>query len=481
MKMYERSMARVGVTALALSFVVWPMFGCAADAAELDLRPIVTKPEPLGKLHPKLQWMRTDKVRAIWIGNDLFEKYDDSDKTKGQVLADAGFNLVRISMTVNSDNKPSGVVDASKPLDVKHDRSKSTAVETRLAPNIAEAKRVGLKLMIGFQYGTHHLEPYRKYRSPKDGLAKITCCPIEEAYITGQHVGNWAVKLAEGGADGMVVDMEMYHSDKSGYYGSCVCDDCFSTYLKEYATNWKAVYDSVPVDGRGGAHWTYGTLDGWLNQQESADHYNAFAAKRIEKMYDSIRKRCQEINPTFFFGVAPMLHHLSGVERGLGTASVPCLVFSEHEYHHGPYRGSFIGVRDIKASMPALFVSGAYVASQSPELMATNAAQGCLYTDGWWPWYGTALLTNVGAGEAGAKPYGRVEATSARDYLDRITAAHARIDQLLALPKDQWPKRQDGKLNWLKKRLGEAKDDKTRAEIQADLTKYEGYVRQGGY
>ena len=113
--------------------------------------------------------------------------------------------------------------------------------------------------------------------------------------------------------------------------------------------------------------------------------------------------------------------------------------------------------------------------------MATNAAQGCLYTDGWWPWYGTALLTNVGAGEAGGKPYGRVEGTSARDYLDRITAAHARVDQLLALPKDQWPKRQDGKLNWLKKRLGEAKDDKTRAEIQADLTKYEGYVSQGGY
>ena len=63
-------MARVGVTALALSFVVWPMFGCAADAAELDLRPIVTKPEPLGKLHPKLQWMRTDKIRAIWAGDD---------------------------------------------------------------------------------------------------------------------------------------------------------------------------------------------------------------------------------------------------------------------------------------------------------------------------------------------------------------------------------------------------------------------------
>ena len=313
MKMSENSIVPVGVISLALVLAIWPMFGCAAEAAELNMRPIVAKPEPLSRLRSDLRWMTKEKVRAIWIGNDLFEKYPGSEKTKGQVLADAGFNLVRISMTVNTDDRPSGVVDTSKPLDVKHDRSKSTAIETRLAPNVEEARRVGLKLMIGLQYGTHHLEPYRKYRSPKDGLAKVTCCPLDEAYITGQHVGKWAVKIAEGGADGMVIDMEMYHSDKSGYYGSCVCDDCFSTYLKRYARNWKAIYDSVPADGRGGAHWTYGTLDGWLNQQKASDHYAAFAAKRIEKMYDSILKRCQKIKPGFFFGIAPMLHHLSGV------------------------------------------------------------------------------------------------------------------------------------------------------------------------
>ena len=481
MKMSENGIVCSGVMSLALVLAIWPMFGCAADAAELDMRPIVTKPEPLSRLRPDLRWMTKEKIRAIWIGDDLFEKYPGSDKTKGQVLADAGFNLVGISMTVNSDNNPSGVVDTSKPLDPKHDRSKSTAVETRLAPNVEEARRVGLKLMIVFQYGTHHLEPYRKYRSPKDGLAKVTCCPIEEAYITGQHVEKWAVKLAEGGAGGMVIDMEMYHSDKSGYYGACVCDDCFSTYLKRYARNWKAIYDHVPADARGGAYWTYGTLDGWLNKQQAADHYNAFAAMRIEKMYDSIRKRCQKINPKFLFGTAPTLYHLPGVERGLGTASVPCLVFSEHEYHHGPYRGSFMSTRDIKASMPALFVSGAYVAVQSPELMATNVVQGCLYTDGWWPWYGTGLLNHPGADDARGKPYGRVEGTSARDYLDRITAAHAKVDELLALPKDQWPERQDGKLNWLKAKVDTAKGAKEIAEAKADLANYTKLVQQGGY
>jgi hypothetical protein len=460
-------------TAIALMFAVtaWPVPGSMVHAAELNLRPIELQPEPLSRLRSDLQWMTEQKIRAIWIGNDLFEKYDDSEKTKGQVLADAGFNLVRISMSVNTDDKKSGVVDTSNPLEVKHDRSKSTALETRLAPNVAEARRVGLKLMIGLQYGTHHLEPYRKYRSSKDGLAKITCCPIEEQYITGQHVGKWAGKIAAGGADGMVIDMEMYHSDKSGYHGSCVCDNCFATYLKAYARNWQQTYDQTPAEGRAK----------WLADQRASDHYAAFAAQRIEALYDSIRSKCQKINPAFFFGIAPVLHHLPGVERGLGSTSTPCLVFSEHEYHHGAYRGSFIGTQHIRKNLPALFVSGAYVAVQTPAAMANNVVQSSLYTDGWWPWYGTALLTNTAAGAAPGIPYGRIEGTSARDYLDRITAAHAQLNKLLAAPRSQWPQRQDGKLNWLTARVVKARGAQAKAEAKADLEKYEKLVLAGGY
>ena len=471
----------VGAVASALVLAAWPSSGRAAHAGELDLRPVETKPEPLSRLHPKLRWMTQQKVRAIWIGNDLFEEFEDGGKTHAQVLVDAGFNLVRVSMTVNTDDRPSGVVEATQPLVAKHDRSKSTALATRLAPNLAAARRVGLGFMVGWQYGTHHLEPYRKYRSSKGGLAERTCCPIEEAYITGQHVGKWAVKIAEGGADGMVIDMEMYHSDHAGYYGSCVCNDCFSTYLKRYAKNRQTAYDKVPAEGRGK----------WLTARKADEHYAAFAAKRIEAMYDSIRRRCQKINPTFFFGIAPMLHHLRGVERGLGTASVPCLVFSEHEYHHGSYRGSFIGTKHIRQNLPALFLCGAYVAVQTPEGLANNTVQSSLYCDGWWAWYGTALLTNIGPGEAPLRPYGRVAGTSARDYLDRITAAHTKLDKLLASPKGQWPERQDGKLRWLEARLAKAEAEaaKTKsaetanalAEAKAALDRYTALVRMGGY
>ena len=204
-------------------------------------------------------------------------------------------------------------------------------------------------------------------------------------------------------------------------------------------------------------------------------------------MYDSLRQRCQKLDPAFFFGMAPQLNHLPGVVRGLGTASVPSLSFGEHEYHHGAYRWSFIGTKRCREHLPALFLCGAWIAVQPPEMLANNVLQSSLYTDGWWAYYGTALLTDVGAAKEPWIGYGRVLGTTARDYLDRIAAAHTKLDKLLTLPKSQWPARQDGKLNWLKAKVDKAEaavaktksteTDKALAEAKANLAKYMGYMR----
>ena len=129
--------------------------------------------------------------------------------------------------------------------------------------------------------------------------------------------------------------------------------------------------------------------------------------------------------------------------------------------------------------------------AQPPRMLADNALQSSLYCDGWWAWYGTALLTDVGAGEAPLLPYGRVEGTSARDYLDLLTAAHARLDELLASPRDTWPARQDGKLKWLQAKLDQAKlqaaqtdSDETAQALTAAGAAWKDYlelVRMGGY
>ena len=476
----------VAVLVSVLIATAWPITGCAAQAKELDLRPIEVKPEPLTQLHPKLRWMTEQKVRVMWIGDDLFEKSVEKDRTKAQVIADASFNVVSVTMIPNSDNTRSGVVDASKPLDVKHDRSKSTDLETRLAPNVAEARRVGLTFFVGWKYGTHHLEPYRKYRSPTKGPSTYTCCPLDEAYIAGQHIGKWAVKIAESGADGINIDTEMYHSDTSGYYDPCVCDDCFATYLKEYAADWKAVYDHVPADERGKWLVDRGALDNLSSSWWGRSHYATFAATRIDKLWDGVRQRCQAINPAFVLARYHVLGDIPGMERGLGSSSVPCPVFNANEYSHGPYRGSFRNMKRIAGNLPVLYLCGTHVKAQPPDIFAESALQASLYTDGWWAYYGSALLRDDLRGG-----YGRFGTTSRSDYLSRITATHTKIDKLLALPKDQWPERQDGKLNWLKGKVGKAEVEaaksasaeaaKALAEAKVDFENYMKLVRQGGY
>jgi len=476
----------VAAVGLVLTATAWPLPGCAAHAGELDLRPIVVPPEPLTDLHPKLRWMTEQKVRAIWVGDDLFDKSIEGDRTKAEVIADAGFNLVQVNMGPNTHDTRSGVVDADKPLELKHDRSKSTDLETRLAPNIAEAHRVGLTFFVGWKYGTHHLEPYRKYRSPTKGVATYTCCPIDEAYIAGQHIGKWAVKIAEGGADGINIDTEMYHSDTAEYHDPCVCDDCFAIYLKEYAADWKAVYDSVPGDERGQWLVDRKALDTLEYAWWGGSHYATFAANRIEKLWDGVRRRCQAVNPTFVLARYGVFDRLPGMERGLGTSSVPCPVFNASEYPMGPYRGSFLSTKRIAATMPALYLCGTYIKKQPPELLAKSALQASLYTHGWWAWYGTALLQDNLPGD-----YGRFEGTSRSDYLDRIKAVHAEIDGLLTLPRDKWPKREDGKLNWLKTKVDAAEAEATKspspeaakalAEAKVDFENYMKLVRAGGY
>ena len=471
---------------LVLIATACPLLESAALGVELNLRPIKVRPEPLGQLHPKLRWMTEQKVRAIWVGDDLFDKSIEGDRTKAQVIADAGFNLVMVGMNPNSDGKPSGVVDTSKPLDPKHDRSKSKDVQTRLAPNVAEAHRVGLHFFVNWKYGTGHLEPYRKYRSPTKGVAKLTCCPIDEAYIAGQHVGKWAVKIAQGGADGINIDTEMYHSDTSGYHDPCVCDDCFATYLKEYATDWKAAYDSVPADERGKWLVDRGALDNLENHWWGGSHYAVFAATRIEKLWDGIRRRCQAVNPAFVLARYHVFDDVPGMERGMGSSRVPCPVFNASEYNHGPYRGSFLNMKRFASDLPVLYLSGTYIKAQPPEMLVESALQASLYTDGWWAWYGTAFLKDNMAGD-----YGRFGTTSRSDYLDRIKAVHAKIDKLLASPRDKWPKREDGKLNWLQATFDKAEAEaaktpsdetaKALAEADTNLENYMKLVRQGGY
>ena len=398
---------------------VWgsPAKAAIPPAATLEFRPIQIDPEPVGELHPKLRWMGKRKVRAAWIGDDLFDKFPGIDKTKAEVLTEAGFNLVRVSMGVD-----------------RKDRNTSPDLAKRLPANVEEAHRVGIPLLIGWQYGSTHQEPYRKYRSGSGHLHERTCCPLDGQYIE-RHFGRWAVAVASGGADGIVIDTEMYESDETGYAGPCVCDDCFATYLKAFVEQeqWKRLYEQVPAERRGL----------WLSANRADAHYSRFTAKRVEAQYDEIRQRCQAVNPAFLFGHAPFLGHVGGMERGLGTSSAPCLVLSEMEYGRGPSGRSYANVRRVREEgIPALYLCGLFLVQQTPDMVKNNALISSLYCDGWWLYYASAVLNHPDDDdpEAFRHSYGRVKGTSARDYLDRIATMHHRLDELLGKPRDQWPK-----------------------------------------
>ena len=277
-----------------LSVIIASTASCTSDQTPgknlvLDLKPIEMKPEPIDKLHPKLQWLKDRKVRALWIGDDLFDKFTGTEKTKGEVIVEAGFNLVRIGMSTDSKN-----------------RDTSTELVERLPDNVKEARRIGLPLLIGWRYGSDHQEPYRRYRSPGGQLASRSCCPLDEQYIERQ-IGRWAVAVAKLGADGFSIDTEMYESDQTNYPGPCMCDNCFRVYLDTFSSNPQSLYDQVEPEKRGL----------WLSANGANEHYGRFMAQRIEALWDKIRQRCQAINPAFVFGHAPLLGHLPGVVFGL--------------------------------------------------------------------------------------------------------------------------------------------------------------------
>ena len=129
--------------------------------------------------------------------------------------------------------------------------------------------------------------------------------------------------------------------------------------------------------------------------------------------------------------------------RGLGTSAVPCMVLGEAEYETGPTSLLQHDKRYLaQARVPGLYVCGLYVSKTSPQLMAERALIASLHGDGWWAYYGVALVSHVGPGaEKKALPggYGRWGNSSADDYLSLLAKIHARVDELVDKPQDTWP------------------------------------------
>ena len=397
------------VVGLLIAYAPLPPAGGSPDA-----HTIVFEPEPVTKLHPKLRWMRTHRIRGAWVADDLHTPYGDTDRTKAEVMGDGGFNLAVVA--VHSDPK---------------NRSRVPDLEALISANVRAAHGNGMALWTKWNYGSQHQEPYHRYRAPDGTLATKSCCPLDERYID-RHVGRWAVRFARAGADGFVLDTEMYGSDQADYAGPCVCAYCFRAYLDSFADNSDAIYDGVEPERRGV----------WLRDNGTYGRYSRLARRRTEDLYDGIRARCQAINPAFVFGYAGTNEHVPGMARGFGTPTVPCVLFDETGYTTGP---TFTMQRDLnylqRARLPVMYVCGLWLHRTRPEALVERATLGALYADGWWAWYGPSLLMEPEAvtGTYTSDPYGRFTGTPAKAYWDLLKPMHARLDKLLAGRREAWP------------------------------------------
>jgi hypothetical protein len=396
-----------------------PAPGKIRTAVRLDQRPIEVTPEPVDieQMHPKVRWMAEERVRSVWLMGDAFTKAAGSDRNAAQVLADAGFNMLAVSMRPDRPGDTWATGTLGKAMDTSND------IDNRLAPNLAAAKEAGLRLFVAWCYGSHHQDPYRRYRGLTTGtMAKMTCCPLDEEYIE-RHIGRWARAAAKGGAHGFLMDNEMYESDDANYLGGpCICDDCFMTYVKTFSKQWRFIYERLSDEARGV----------WLQANHADEHYARFTASRIEAQYDKIKHSCEQINPAFIMAKYHVFDDMPGLERGMGSSSIPAPLLSATEYNNGPNAwGGKLYRRAREEGFPLLYVCGAYPKPQSPEMLSNSALLSSLYYGGWFVWHSDIIL---------AKDHPeRFQGASSQDYLDRITAMHKRLDQLLTQPRSQWP------------------------------------------
>ena len=285
--------------------------------------------------------------------------------------------------------------------------------------------------MVMIQYGSGHGGEYRRYRASSGREHAKSCCPVQPDYLES-HIFQYIVKAAQVGVDGAMIDTEMYGSDATAYPGPCFCDACFEHYINAHGKKPQTILKQVKPEDRGT----------WIADQGAAEHYARHFTTRTIAQWDAVRSRCQAINPAFMFGHAPFLQHLAGLERGLGTATVPCLVFSELEYQSGPTAQSIANVERIRRhGLPAVYVSGAWIRAQHPQPLAHNALLASLYTDGHWIWYGSSVFDgpNIGDATRFTGAYGRADATAAREYFQLLSAMHEQLDTLVTKPQDMWP------------------------------------------
>ena len=309
-------------------------------------------PVHLGKLPPAYDWITHDRIRAL---------YGYSDQSTDTALLDraaaVGFNSF-----IFHTSGPQG-----------HSEAGWQAICAAWAKVQAERK---LRVIVSWPFGSDERYGNTQFGAYQPGGRERwtrTPCPLSEEYWN-RVVGDRAVVAARAGLTGLVVDMEMYGGDSTRYPGPCYCDRCWGGFVHEHLEGVQA--EDIALADR----------PAWIAGNGLTADYARRQELEVMRILRGLRERVRAVRGDFLLGNLLDPESLPGLARGLGTPTMPTLIFSELEY-----RGNITGVAGRVAQLrnlgyPALYVAGFWPQPVLPQDLPHLIRDGAPQCAGYWVW-----------------------------------------------------------------------------------------------
>ncbi len=301
------------------------------------------------------------RMRAIYGGiNDLFESTQNGSEIIGLVkdgsLNTVIFNIMGRHYTgeVSKDMYAFGRV-----LDDLVDVAKETGV--KIFPKISFASNMTIP---NAEFG-EFTPGYAHSDYSTNGTTWDLPCPRSREYWKAQVTDVLSHVAMRKEFTGVVIDMEMYGGNGGTSYGSpCFCDDCVADFDRIYASGISGVAEN---ERSYAATHTLKILEKYTNWQK----------QEITEITSEVRKALHDINPDLIIGYMPQYEWLAGITEGLGTHSMPVVIFNENEYK-GDTSYMYGNQAFIKTyDMPAVYATGMWTDS-TQAMPAANFAAGAV-------------------------------------------------------------------------------------------------------
>lgn len=314
-----------------------------------------------------------------------------SSDTHTRILLDAGFNSQLLSTRL-AQVLELGLDDAGNVVRVGLNETKDQSMRAY----VQRSAELGLDLYLGTAYRKEQAEQLEALgpinhpvvQGPRRYLGsgeRPVPSPLERRYWLGQLLQE-ALYVAELAKDhpnirGFNFDLEAYAENFMWRHNSSFDDQTFAAAIERmHATSGRAIQG---VAKRVDPAKRYD----WLTEHGLLEDYFAAQSELVTEIAEEFRRRVHAVNPDLQLGIVyyePNWMH-DGWIRGLGTADLPCTVYSELEYHDGigpSSRGLAQRLRDL--SLHARYLPGLQPEHFTPRQFAEQAVEGNRSHRGYW-------------------------------------------------------------------------------------------------